>query len=58
MDVPLIVFVHELLQFHADVMPDPGAKRSRQVPQFENGERASVDVLEPTVRAFGVAAGE
>jgi hypothetical protein len=43
---------------HADVMLDPGANRSRHVPQFENDERASVEVVAPTVTAFGVLDGE
>jgi hypothetical protein len=32
MEVPLIVFVCVSLWYQADVTPDPGAKRSRQVP--------------------------
>ena len=31
-DVPLIVFVAVSDVYHADVMLEPGAKRSRQVP--------------------------
>jgi hypothetical protein len=31
-DVPLIVFVAELLECHADVMPTPGANQSTQLP--------------------------
>jgi hypothetical protein len=31
-EVPLIVFVAVLLVYHADVMLEPGAKRSRQLP--------------------------
>ena len=58
MDVPLIVFVAVSLVFHADVMLEPGAKISRQVPKLENEERASVMVVEPTVIALTVAAGE
>jgi len=32
MDVRLMVFVAVLLVCHAEVMPEPGAKMSRQVP--------------------------
>ena len=39
-------------------MLEPGAKMSRQVPKFENDERASVLVVEPTVIAVGARAGE
>lgn len=49
MSVPLIVFVAESLEFQADVMAEPGAKMSRQAPKFENDERASLDVVDPTV---------
>ena len=54
-DVPLIVFVAVLDVYHADVMLEPGAKMSTQVPKFENDERASVLVVEPTVIAVGDA---
>ena len=37
------------LLFQADVMDEPGAKTSTQVPQFENEERESPDVVEATV---------
>ena len=57
-DVPEIVLVAVSLVLHADVMLLPGAKMSRQVPKFENEERASVVVVEPTVIAFGTRAGE
>src|SRR5687768_7232341 len=39
-------------------MPTPGANRSRQVPKFEDDDRASVIIVEPIVSAFGVRAGE
>jgi hypothetical protein len=58
MDVPLIVFVAVSLVFHADVMLDPGAKRSTHVPKFENDDRASVFVELPTVSAWDTRAGE
>ena len=43
---------------HADRIPEPGAKISRHVPKFENEERASLVVVEPTVIAFAALAGE
>ncbi len=43
---------------HAEVMFWPGANRSRQPPQLEVEARASVDVVAPTVIAFGARAGE
>ncbi len=46
------------LVFQAEVMPEPGAKTSRQVPKFENEERASVLVVAPTVSAAATRAGE
>ena len=57
-DVPLMVFVAVLEVFQAEVMLDPGAKMSRQVPMLENDERASVCVVEPTVIAVPTRAGE
>ena len=44
--------------FHDDVMLLPGAKMSRQVPKFENDERASVLVVDPTVIALATSAGD
>ena len=52
------MFVAVSLVLHAEVMLEPGAKMSRHVPQFENEERASVLVVEPTVLAEGARAGE
>ena len=46
-----MVFVAVVLVCHADLIDEPGAKRSVQVPQFENEERASVEVVELTVSA-------
>ena len=57
-DVPEIVFVAVSLVFHDEVMLLPGAKMSTQVPKFENDERASVVVVEPTVIALGSRDGE
>src|SRR5262245_33026845 len=39
-------------------MLDPGAKMSTHVPKFENDDRASVVVVEPTVMAVATRAGE
>jgi hypothetical protein len=52
------VFVAVSLVFQAEVMLEPGAKMSRHVPKFENEERASVLVVEPTVFAAATRAGE
>ena len=57
-DVPEMVFVAVSLVRQAEVMLLPGAKMSTQVPKFENEERASLVVVEPTVIAFAVRAGE
>ena len=57
-DVPEIVLVAVSLVFHDEVMLLPGAKMSTHVPKFENEERASVMVVEPTVIALAVRAGE
>jgi hypothetical protein len=58
MDVPLMVLVAVLLLYHADVMLEPGAKMSRQLPQFEKDERASDDGVEPTVMASATRDGD
>ena len=43
----------------AEVMLEPGANQSTQLPQFENDDRASVElVVEPIVSAVAVRAGE
>src|SRR4029453_13964108 len=39
-------------------MLDPGAKRSRQVPKFQNDDRPAVFVVLPTVSASATRAGE
>jgi len=39
-------------------IPEPGAKMSRHVPKFENDERASLVVVEPTVMALAARAGD
>src|ERR1041385_7952387 len=57
-DVPEIVLGAVSLVFHDDVMLLPGAKISRHVPKFENDERASVVVVDPTVIALATRAGD
>ena len=57
-DVPEIVFIAVSLVFHDDAMLLPGAKMSRQVPKFENDERASLIVVDPTVIALATRAGD
>lgn len=57
-EVPEMVFVAASPVAHADVILEPGAKMSTHVPKFENDERASVMVVEPTVMAFGARAGD
>ena len=57
-EVPLSVAVAVFELNHADKIPEPGAKMSRHVPKFENDERASVVVVEPTVIAFAARAGD
>lgn len=52
-EVPEIVFVAVSLAFQDEVMLEPGAKTSTHVPKFENDERRSVLVVEPTVMALG-----
>jgi len=53
-----MVFVAELGPIHAAVIELPGAKISRHVPKFENEERESVLVVDPTVITAGSEAGE
>jgi hypothetical protein len=48
----------ELEHFQADVISEPGAKTSTQLPKLLKEDRASVFVVEPTVRATGILAGE
>jgi hypothetical protein len=57
-DVPLIVLVAVSLVDHAETMLDPGAKMSTTLPKFENDDRASEIVEEPTVIAALTRAGE
>ena len=57
-DVPLNVAVAVSLPFDDDSMLDPGAKISTTLPKFENDERASFIVDEPTVIAAATRAGE
>lgn len=53
-----MVLVAVLLPIQADLMYEPGAKMSTQVPQFENELLASVEVVDPTVMAEVSLAGE
>ena len=53
-----MVLVAVSLVFQEEVMLDPGAKISTQVPKFENDDRASVVVVEPTVIALATRAGD
>ena len=46
--MPLKVAVAVFEVYHAERIPEPGANRSRQEPKFENDERASVVVVDPT----------
>src|SRR5918993_834538 len=57
-EVPEIVFIAVSLRCQDEVMLEPGAKISTHVPKFENDERASVLVVEPTVIALATRAGE
>ena len=57
-EVPLIVFDASSLVFQADVIEEPGAKMSTQDPVLEKLDLASEIVVEPTVRASGVLAGD
>src|ERR1044072_8261573 len=57
-EVPLKVAVAVSLVFHDDKMLEPGAKISTTLPKFENDERASVCVDDPTVIASLTRAGE
>src|SRR6185295_13353663 len=57
-EVPLNVAVAVSELNHEDRIPEPGAKRSKHVPKFENEDRASVVVVEPTVMAFAARAGD
>lgn len=58
MDVPDSVAVAVGEVWYAERMPEPGANRSRQEPQFENDDRASDEVVDPTVSADGSDAGD
>src|SRR6266545_1471732 len=57
-EVPLRMFVAKSSVYQADVMPEPGAKKSTQGPQFENAARSSDVVVAPIVMASGVRAGD
>jgi hypothetical protein len=57
-DVPLKVAVAPSLVYQADWMLEPGAKTSTTLPTFENDDRASPLVDDPTVIASLTLAGE
>jgi hypothetical protein len=57
-DVPEMLLVADVLVLQADVMLEPGAKMSRQLPKFEYDARASVLVVAPTVSAVATRAGD
>ena len=57
-EVPLSVRVALSDECPADTMLEPGANTSRHEPKFENDDRSSVDVVEPTVMALGSPAGD
>jgi len=58
MEVPLAVPEEVSLVCKADKMLLPGAQMFVHAPKFENEDRASWDVVEPTVMADGMNAGE
>lgn len=58
MDVPDLTELAVDEPIHAEVMLEPGAKTSTHEPKFENEDRASADVVAPTVIATGSPAGE
>jgi len=57
-DVPEMVLVSESEPVQAAVMPEPGAWMSTHVPLLLNPLFSSSLVVEPTVMALGVDAGE
>ena len=57
-EVPLKVAVAVSLVNHADKIPEPGANISTTLPKFENDDRESELVDDPTVIASLTRAGE
>ena len=57
-DVPEMVLVADVEPIQEDLMLEPGAKISTQVPIFEKEDLASVLVVDPTVIALAARAGE
>jgi hypothetical protein len=53
-----MVLMAVVLPIQAEVMLEPGAKISKQVPIFEKEDRASAVVVDPTVIALTARAGE
>ena len=56
--VPLRVFESVLDELEAEMISDPGAYTSTQLPMLLKGDFASVLVVEPTVMASAADAGE
>ena len=56
--VPLNDAVCVSLPLYVEMMPEPGAKMSRQAPKFEYEARASFDPVAPTVNAEATRAGD
>lgn len=56
--VPLIVLVAVLEVYHADLILEPGANISTQLPWLLNDDSASEFVIEPTVITEDADAGE
>jgi len=52
------VAVALLLVNHEDRMLEPGAKMSTTLPKLENDDRASLEVVAPTVMASPTRAGD
>ena len=57
-DVPEMVLVAVSLVDQEDVIPEPGAKMSMHGPKFENEDRVSEVVVEPTEIALAARLGE
>jgi hypothetical protein len=53
-----MVLMAVVLPIQEEIISEPGAKMSTQVPIFEKEDRASVVVVEPTVIALAARAGE
>ena len=56
--VPLIIVTPVLDETAAEMISEPGAQTSTQLPKLLKLDFASVLVVEPTVTAFAADAGE